>query len=1166
MAAKSVVDKYRQILESDPGSLVFIELAKALLERGDTDEAADICRRGLEFHPDSVLGRVIWGKALIAAGRPAEAMDQFDQAIAIDVENPYAYNLIGEALLQKHLYRSALPILKKAVSLQPGDARVRAWLSQARQAVSGGGHSAAAEAPEPPSPPPPVPEEPPEPPAASASFPFEPEATVPDLAPLGALPGERPGPAGAAALAAAGEPDPPLDLEPTPIVPIPAVLLASTSGQFAVPPPEPAPDLSPVAVPGAKPPKPPAEPPEPDRFPETAPPRAEPPVRTPPATPPPLRLARKAAAKVTQPPRPARLLAELPSLPPHAPVPGQGPSVLIAPEAAADIAKAYERELREKLLRAPPPTFWRRNRLKIAAGFVAAASIAALIVFYRMHRERNRGSDLITFRSQAYGALALDTPRGYRDAIEASSRALALSAGDPDSTAAQAFAQATLFHDGGRDPARAAAAQKLLEAIRTKHPAFTLGIAWLLAEEPQALESARASIDGALKENRGPLFDRAPPIEAAQLLSTAGRLALRERRAEEALQDFKEALDRDARHVPTLCALGNYYLSQSEPEEALKWFRAAHTASPDHLPALLGVLNAQLAVGVDPGPDLGQARELFNAKDGGWPASLKSSLDLAEGRALALQGRIADAVNLLDAGAAAYPERAAEFLAALGQAQALAGDYAKAEAAFAKALERRPADGALREELARALIAEGRFADALRRLDGAPAGADERSMHVVRGLARFELGQLRQAREELAATQRNGKVPTEAAVYLAMVDLAQGQVDTARAVLESAAKLAKGRATAQVALGRLALEQGRDEKAAEAFKAAEADRRDWEGACSLGRLELRGGRAAEAKKHLALALARNRQHVEARLALGEALLSLGELAGARAEFEAVVAQAAQPHMAVPAAAAATARRRLSRAHLAQGELAAARRHLAEAGRLEPRHPELARLSAQIALAAGNSAEGLRALEQAARASPNEPLGFCELGEVHLKLGNAAAARTAFQAALKLDPGHLRARLGMVASALPQGAAAVSRESEELVRATRGTALAARALAISARVHLAQNQLKTGAERARQAVAADDGSADAHLALALAANNSKPRDDRLAVSELMRVVAADPVIAEAHLALADSLARDEGGDRGRAIAELEMYLRIAPKGPYVDTAKKALARLKKKALD
>jgi regulator of sirC expression with transglutaminase-like and TPR domain len=60
------------------------------------------------------------------------------------------------------------------------------------------------------------------------------------------------------------------------------------------------------------------------------------------------------------------------------------------------------------------------------------------------------------------------------------------------------------------------------------------------------------------------------------------------------------------------------------------------------------------------------------------------------------------------------------------------------------------------------------------------------------------------------------------------------------------------------------------------------------------------------------------------------------------------------------------------------------------------------------------------------------------------------------------------------------------------------------------------------------------------------------------------VAADPVIAEAHLVLAESLARDEKQQQGRAIAELETYLRMAPRGPYAETARKALARLRKKS--
>src|SRR4051812_4344303 len=136
--AKSLVEKYEQILAQDPASTVFVELAKALIEAGEHQRAISICQGGLDHHAKSVVGRGLWGKALINLGKPAEAMEQFDKAIAIDKENPHAYNLIGEVLLHKGLYRSALPLLRKAVALQPNDGRVRQWLEQTQRALAGG--------------------------------------------------------------------------------------------------------------------------------------------------------------------------------------------------------------------------------------------------------------------------------------------------------------------------------------------------------------------------------------------------------------------------------------------------------------------------------------------------------------------------------------------------------------------------------------------------------------------------------------------------------------------------------------------------------------------------------------------------------------------------------------------------------------------------------------------------------------------------------------------------------------------------------------------------------------------------------------------------------------------------------------------------------------------
>ncbi|HEX9052689.1 MAG TPA: tetratricopeptide repeat protein, partial [Anaeromyxobacter sp.] len=129
----SIVEKYEQILAADPRSRIFVELAKALVDRGDHARAVEVCRRGLEHHPSSILGRVIWGRALLEAGDTKGAADQFEIAIALEPSSPYAFNLVGEALLKKGLHREALPVLARAVELQPADPRVKGWLDEARR-------------------------------------------------------------------------------------------------------------------------------------------------------------------------------------------------------------------------------------------------------------------------------------------------------------------------------------------------------------------------------------------------------------------------------------------------------------------------------------------------------------------------------------------------------------------------------------------------------------------------------------------------------------------------------------------------------------------------------------------------------------------------------------------------------------------------------------------------------------------------------------------------------------------------------------------------------------------------------------------------------------------------------------------------------------------------
>ncbi len=67
------IQKYREILELDPGSRVFALLAEELCGAGRWEEAAEICKKSLPFHPDNLRARMLLGWALMEMGETGES-------------------------------------------------------------------------------------------------------------------------------------------------------------------------------------------------------------------------------------------------------------------------------------------------------------------------------------------------------------------------------------------------------------------------------------------------------------------------------------------------------------------------------------------------------------------------------------------------------------------------------------------------------------------------------------------------------------------------------------------------------------------------------------------------------------------------------------------------------------------------------------------------------------------------------------------------------------------------------------------------------------------------------------------------------------------------------------------------------------------------------------
>jgi cellulose synthase operon protein C len=924
----SIVDKYEQILAADPRSRIFVELAKALVERGEHVRAEQVCERGLEHHPSSILGRVIWGRALLERGDAKGAMDQFEIAIGIDPGSPYAYNHVGEALVGKGLHREALPVLARAAELQPADARVRGWLEEARRralATRAGGAPTEATPPDG---------------DDEATVPFRPlRQPAQDGSPGPRAEGERrtgdPGgaeaggatPAPAASAPSSVEAGAPVD---------PAVLTGADAAaredeplSGADPGPAPdatagdeplsagvasAPDAAPaapgtVAAPGAGP-----LGPAPEGVPRPPPlPRPTP---------------QPGAAEMAR-----SVLHLIPGAARDATGPAAPPPEPVAPGAAAEdpaeaerIAEQYARALREKIAAAPPPppSFVDRHRRALAAGAVALAIGAAAGVYLFLDRQ-NAEVLAKSAASRGRAGLARDTLGSLREAHRLLAEARRRAGGDPEVAALAAQVAAVLAAEHGDEDARAVA-----EALARDDHAGDGAVAarWLLATSPAEREAAERDVLAAR------------PSSAPLLQALAGRILASRGEREGGRGRLELAARANPPLLRALADLGDLALAEGDAEAALSLHGAALAGHATHPRAVVGAAEARLALG----KDLEVARRDLAAVEAdpasAPPADLVARHEIAYARVLAASGDPAASAARLAKASQAHGENAA-LAAALAEVLLAARAWDRAEAAAERATTLEPRETSHRVLLARARIGRGRLAEAL----AATEGHDGRAIRVQRAIARYRLGQHRQARAELERTARDGKMPAEAAVWYALVDVATGGLDRALPLLERLAAAPSPPPDAHLALGQAREAAGKLEAAEEAYRAA-AVRAPSEPAplVALGRLFVAGGRAADALAPLEAATKLDPSDVSARRALGEARLATGQPAAARADLDLVL-------LAAPRDVAAL--RLLSAAWLAEGETTEARRAASRALQSAPLDPEVLLAAARAALAAGD---------------------------------------------------------------------------------------------------------------------------------------------------------------------------------------------------------------------
>lgn len=80
---------YREMLKLDPRSPVFVLLAEELSAAGKWEETAEVCRKGLQYHPDHLRARTLLGSALMELGDVEES-----EKVLLEVEGEFRKNSV----------------------------------------------------------------------------------------------------------------------------------------------------------------------------------------------------------------------------------------------------------------------------------------------------------------------------------------------------------------------------------------------------------------------------------------------------------------------------------------------------------------------------------------------------------------------------------------------------------------------------------------------------------------------------------------------------------------------------------------------------------------------------------------------------------------------------------------------------------------------------------------------------------------------------------------------------------------------------------------------------------------------------------------------------------------------------------------------------------------
>jgi tetratricopeptide (TPR) repeat protein len=120
----SEIEKLERRWAENPKGRNFAPLADAYRKAGELDRALELCKAGLELHPDYVSAHIVYGRCLIDQKNDPGASDVFRKVLALDPENVLALKILAEIAERGGRFDETVDWLGRLLAADPmnGDA------------------------------------------------------------------------------------------------------------------------------------------------------------------------------------------------------------------------------------------------------------------------------------------------------------------------------------------------------------------------------------------------------------------------------------------------------------------------------------------------------------------------------------------------------------------------------------------------------------------------------------------------------------------------------------------------------------------------------------------------------------------------------------------------------------------------------------------------------------------------------------------------------------------------------------------------------------------------------------------------------------------------------------------------------------------------------------